>query len=167
MNREQPNGVCPLLLRDGLQLFRADGLLFPNETHEPFEVRPAELLVRPREPRQLAEIRVAALAVPLRQRGEVVIVFDDDLLAQALERQPRRLRGQPLVPLLERADEPRVGRVELRRNLALDPDEERPPAAGAPDQDERVVGDADERRGEDGDERLVVVAVLKQPEVSE
>ena len=34
-------------------------------------------------------------------------------------------------------------------------------------QDERVVRDADERRGEDGEQRLVVVAVLQQPQVVE
>ena len=38
---------------------------------------------------------------------------------------------------------------------------------GPPQQEERVVGDADERRGEHADERLVVVAVLEQAQVPE
>ena len=39
-------------------------------------------------------------------------------------------------------------------------------ALGA-DEDERVVRDADERRREHGQQRLVVVAVLQQPQVRE
>ncbi len=49
----------------------------------------------------------------------------------------------------------------------LDPGVERP-APGVPaDQDDRVVRDADERRGEHGRECLVVVAVVQEPQVGE
>ncbi len=94
-------------------------------------------------------------------------MLGDDLLAQPLERDPSRGGDEPLVALLERADQLLVALVERRRQRALDPGEERPPAGVAADQDERVVRDADERRGEHRDERLVVVAVAQQPQVEQ
>jgi len=64
----------------------------------------APLLVRPGEPRQLAQIRVAPPPIPLCEHREVVVVRADDLFAEPLERQRRRLRREPLVPLQERAE---------------------------------------------------------------
>ena len=86
MDREQPDRVGPLLLRDRLQLARADRLLVADEADEALDVAAAQLLVRAREPRELAQVRVAAAAVPARQHGEVVVVRGDDLLAEPLER---------------------------------------------------------------------------------
>ena len=56
---------------------------------------------------------------------------------------------------------------ELRRQRLLDAGEDRPLARGATDEHERVVGRADERRREHGQQRLVVVAVVQEPEVRE
>ena len=94
-------------------------------------------------------------------------MLGDDRLAQALEREPRRRGDEPLVALLERAQQPRVALVELRRQLALEPGEERPAARRPAQQHEAVVREPDERRREHGDERLVVVAVVQQPQVRE
>ena len=90
VDREQPHRVGALLLGDRLELARADRLLLADEAHEPLDVRPAQLLVRARQPGELAEVRVPAAAVPLRQDGEVVVVLGDDPLAEPLEREPRR-----------------------------------------------------------------------------
>ena len=108
MDREQPNGVCSLLLGHRLELARADRLLLGDETHESLDVRPAQLLVRPRQPRELAHVRVAPAAVPLGEHREVVVVLGDDLLAETLEREPRREPCQPVVALTERTEEPGV-----------------------------------------------------------
>ncbi len=164
---EQPHGIRALLLRNRLELLGADGFLVADEADEAFQVRAAQLLVRAREPRELAQVRVAAAAVPLREHGEVVVVLGDDLLAETLERQARQCPDEPLVALEERADQLRVAFVELGRQALLDSREERPLRRGASDQHERVVRDADERRREHGDERLVVVAVLQQQHVRE
>ena len=167
VDREQPHGVGALLLRHRLELRRAERLLLVDEADEALDVAAAQLLVGAREPHQLAQVRVAPLPVPAREHGEVVVVLADDLLAEPLERDARRRRDEPLVALLERADQLLVALVERRRQRALDAREERPPAGVAADQDERVVRDADERRREHGDERLVVVAVVQQPQVEQ
>src|SRR5205823_5361568 len=78
------------------------------------------------EPRELAQVRVAAPPVPLREHGEVVIVLADDLLAEPLQRQRRRLRGEALVALQERLEEARVSLGQSFGQVALEPDEERP-----------------------------------------
>ena len=166
MNRQQPDGVGALLLRHGVALRRADRLLLLDEADEALDIRAAQLLVRAGEPRELAQVRVAPAAVPLREHGEVVIVVGDDPLAEALEREPRRRLGEPVVALPEGAQQPRVVGVEISRQRALETGEDRA-ARVAPDQHQRVVRDADERRGEHADERLVVVAVLEQAEVRE
>ena len=56
---------------------------------------------------------------------------------------------------------------EIRRQRALDPLEDRTPLGRGADEDESVVRDADERRRENGEQSLVVVAVLQQPEIGE
>jgi len=89
----------------------------------------------------------------------------DDLFAEPLEGQRRRLRGQPVEALLEGLEEARIlGRKPFGRAL-LEAHEERPLRRGAAEQDERVVGGADERRGEHGHESLVVVAVVQQAQI--
>ena len=72
---------------------------------------------------------------------------------------------QTVVALPEGEEHSPVVLGEVPGQAALDAAEDRLALSVGPDQDERVVGDADERRGEDGQERLVVVAVVEQPEV--
>ena len=114
MDRQQPDGVRALLLRDRVALRRADRLLLLDEADEALDVGAAQLLVRAREPRQLAQVRVAPPSVPLGEHGEVVVVVGDDPLAEALEREPRRRLRQPVVALPEGAQQPRVVGVEIR-----------------------------------------------------
>ena len=166
VDRQQPHSVGSLLLGHSVALGRADRLLLLDEADEALDVWPAQLLVRAREPRQLAEVRVAPAAVPLRQHGEVVVVVGDDPLAEALEREPRRRVGEPVVTLPEGTQKPRVVGVEIIGQRALETGEDRP-ARVAPDQQQRVVRDADERRRQHAHQRLVVVAVLEQAEVRE
>ncbi len=167
VNREQPHGVCALFLGDGVALGRADRILLGDEPDEALEIGAAELLVRPGQPRELAQVCVAARTVTPCQHGQVVVVLDEDALAEQLQREPRRAVDEALVALQERADETPVLLGEVGGQRALDPLEDRPALGGGANQDERVVRDADERRGEDGEQRLVVVAVLQQPQVVE
>ena len=167
VDRQQPDRVGSLLFRDRLELRRADRLLVADEADEALDVRPAQLLVRPREPHQLAQVRVAALPVPAREHGEVVVVRPDDLLADPLEREPRRRRDEPLEPLLERADQPLVVVGERLGQRLLDARVERPPPGVPANQHERVVRRADERRREHRGERHVVVAVADELEIGE
>ena len=90
MDREEADRVRALLLRDRLGLARAGGVLVADEADEALDVGPAQLLVGAGEARELAQVRVAAAAVPLREDGEVVVVVGDDPLAELLEREPRR-----------------------------------------------------------------------------
>ena len=98
---EQPHRVRVLLLGDGLELARADGLLLADEAHEALDVAAAQLLVGAREPGELAHVRVAPAPVPLREDGEVVVVVGDDPLAEPLQREAVRRGGEPLVALEE------------------------------------------------------------------
>ena len=116
MDREETDGVGSLLLRDRLELVRADRLLLGDEADEALDVGAAQLFVRAREPRELAHVRVAAAAVPLREHREVVVVLGDELLAQALEREPRHRGDEPVVPLAERAQQALVALGEPRRH---------------------------------------------------
>ena len=166
VDRQKADRVGPLFLGHGVALGGADGFLLLDEADEPLDVRAAQLLVGAGEPRELAEVGVAPPAVPLREHGQVVVVIGDDPLAEPLEREAARGVGQPVVALPERPQQARVGRVEIRGQRALEPGEDRA-ARRAPDEQQRVVGDADERRGEHADERLVVVAVLEQAQVGE
>ena len=167
MDRQQPDRIGPLLLRHGLELGRADGLLVADETDEALDVRASQLLVRPCEPHQLAQVGVPPLAVPAREHREVVVVRPDDLLARALERKPRRGRDQALEALLERAEQPLVVIGQRLGKRLLDSRVERTPPGMPANQHERVVRGADERGGEHRCERDVVVAVADQLQVGE
>ena len=125
MDREEPDRVGTLLLGNRLQLARAERLLLADEPDEALDVGAAQLLVGAREPRELAQVRVAARAVPPGEHGEVVVVLGHDLLAEPLEREAGGGRGEALVALPERAEEPLVLLGELGRKRALDPREER------------------------------------------
>ena len=114
VDREQAHRICSLLLGDRVALGRADGLLLLDEANEALEIRAAQLLVRARDPRELAQVRIAPAPVPLSQDGEVVVVVGDDPLAEPLEREPRRSLDEPVVALPERAQEPDVPLVEIR-----------------------------------------------------
>ena len=129
MDGQQPHRVGPLLLRDGVALGGADGLLLLDEADEALDVRAAQLLVGAGEARELAQVRVAAPAVPLREHGQVVVVVGDDPLAEPLEREARRGVGEPVVALPERAATGVCRAVEIRRQRALQPGEDRPPRA--------------------------------------
>ena len=132
VDREQPDDVGALLLGDGLELGRADRVQLADEADEALDVRAAQLLVRAREPRELAQVRVAAPAVPLGEDGEVVVVLGDDPLAEPLERAPRGQYGQPVVALAKGADELRVSLRESFRDGLLEPAEERTLLGRAP-----------------------------------
>ena len=97
-----------------------------HEADEALDVGAAQLLVEPGEPRELAQVRVAAAPVPLGEHGEVVVVLDDDLLAQPLEPDRARERGQPVVALPERLQQPRVALGRALGQPLLEPGEERP-----------------------------------------
>src|SRR6187397_2109252 len=165
MDREEPDSVASLFLCDGLTLPGPGRLLVRDEGKEPLDVGTAELLVRAGEPRELAEIGVAAAAVPPREHGEVVIVLGDDALAEALKTGGGGRAHEPVVALAEGFEEAAVARAELRRKLTLHPAEERALPGRPPQQVERVVRDSHERRGEHADERLVVVAVEDEAEI--
>ena len=139
VDRQQPDRVRALLLRDGLELLGPDRLLVPHEAEEALDVAPAQLLVGACQPGQLAEVRVPAAAVPVREDREVVVVLDEDLLAEPLEREPGRGGRQALVALLERAEQPLVVRAELLGPGALEPREDRAATCGPAKQEERVV----------------------------
>ena len=167
VDREEAHSVGALFLGHGLELRGAEGLLVAQEADEALEVAAPNLLIGAREPHQLAEVRVPAAAVPAREHRQVVVVAGDDELAEPLERRSGRSGDEPLVALLERAHEALVALGECDGQRALDPGEERPSARMPADQHEAVVRDADERRGEHGRQRLVVVAVAKEPQVHE
>ena len=168
VDRQQPDDVGALLLRDRFQLRRADRPELSHEADEALDVGTAELLVRAGEPRQLAEVRVAPPAVPLGEDREVVVVLGDDPLAESLQGRACGDTGQPVVALPEGPEELRVAlgepfraataRARRRAGAA------RPHAAEV---EQCVVRDADERRGEHGHQRLVVVAVVQQAQVRE
>jgi hypothetical protein len=162
---QQPDGVATLLLRHGLALARAGRLLVCDEAEEAFDLGAAELFVRTRQPRQLAQVGVAPAPVPAGEDGEVVVVLGDDALAETLEARRRRRAHEPVVALAEGFEKAAVARPELGRELALHSAEERPLPGRAAEQIEGVVGDADEGRGEDARERLVVVAVEDQAQI--
>ena len=88
MDREKPHRVGVLLLGNRLELTGTDGLLLADEADEALDVAAPQLLVGAREARELAHVRVAAPAVPLREHGEVVVVVGDDPLAELLQREP-------------------------------------------------------------------------------
>ena len=94
-------------------------------------------------------------------------MLDDDPLAEELERQLRRHLDEPFIALQESPHEAPVVVREIARQAALDALEDRPFLRVGTDQDERVVGDTDERRRQYGEQRLVVVAILEQPQVGE
>ena len=128
VDRQQADRARALLLGDRLELLHAGGVLLEHEADEALDVRAAQLLVEPGEPRELAQVRVAAAAVPLREHGEVVVVLDEDLLAEPLEPDRPRERGQPVVALPERLQEPRVA---LGRALGQSPSRARRRAAAS------------------------------------
>ena len=126
MDRQQANRSCALLLGDRLELLHPGSVLLEDEADEALDVGAAQLLVEPREPRQLAQVRVAAPPVPLGEHGEVVVVLDQDVLAEPLEPDRAGDRGQPVVALPERLQEPRVALGRALGNPLLEPGEERP-----------------------------------------
>ena len=167
MDRQQPPDCAgAFLLGDRLQLLDPGRVLLAHEAHEALDVGASQLVVGARETRKLAQIRVAP-AAPWGEHREVVVVLDQDLLAQPLEADVAGDRGEPVVTLPERLEQLSVPLGQAGREPLLEPRVERAAWRRPPQQRERVVGDADERRREHRDERLVVVAVVQQPQVAE
>jgi hypothetical protein len=86
VHRHEDDRVASLLGDRGLALPRGQRGLLVAEADEALEVGAAHRLELGSEPRELAEVRVPAVAVGHRQAGEVVVVLGDDQLAQPLER---------------------------------------------------------------------------------
>src|SRR6185312_3713088 len=114
---QQADGVSTLLLGDRVRLPGAERLLPLDEADEALEVRAAKLLVRSREPGELAKIRVAAGAVVAREDGQVVVVLRQDALTEELEGRVRRELEEPVVALAEREQQAPVllGQVTRQR----------------------------------------------------
>jgi hypothetical protein len=167
VNREEANRSAPLLLGDCLELLRPQRVLLPHETHEPLDVGAPDSLVVAGEPSELAHVGEAACAVPARQDGEVVVVLGDDSLAQLLEPDAVRRAHETLVALEKRTQQALVALGKMLREPALERREERTAWRVAARENERVVRDADERRGEHRRQGDVVVAVVEEPEVGE
>ena len=167
VDREQPHRVGPFLLRHGVALRGARGVLLGDEADEPLEIGPSQLLERPGEPGELPQVRVPPLPVAPREHRKVVVVLDEDPFAEQLERQPRRALDEALVPLEERAHEASIVLREVGGQRALDALEDRATLRGRANEDEGIVRHAHERRRQDGEERLVVVPVLEEPQIGE
>ena len=90
-----------------------------------------------------------------------------DPLAKELERRGGSRVEEPVVALAEREQQAPVVLGEVARKRPLQRAEDGLALGLRPDQHERVVGDADERRGQHREERLVVVAVVQEPQVGE
>jgi hypothetical protein len=146
MDGQEANGPGALLLGDGLELLDSCGVLLQDEADESLDVGAPQLLVRAREPGELAQVRVAPAPVPLREDGEVVVVLDDDLLAEALEPDSARHRRQAVVPLPERVEQPIVALGQRLGEPLLQGGEEWPPDRGPAERQQAVVGDAHEGR---------------------
>src|SRR5207248_3205813 len=144
------------------ELVRPRLVLRADEADEAVHVGAAQLVVRACEPRQLAQVRVAAPPVPLREDGKVVVVRGDDLFAEPLERERARGGDEALEALAEGLEEPLIPWLETFWKRALEPLVERPLRRSAAQENERVVRDADQRRSEHGHERLVVIAVVQE-----
>ena len=120
VDREQPDGIPTLLLRDGLALASAGGLLIGDKAEETLDIRAPQLLVGACEPRQLAQVRIATAAVPARENGQVVVVLRDDPLTETLEAGGGRCANDPVVALSESLEEASIPRRPV------------PPASRAP-----------------------------------
>ena len=94
-------------------------------------------------------------------------MLHDDLLAEPLEPDGAGDRRKAVVALPERLHQAPVALVQPLGQPLLQRGEERPAGRGPAQRHEPVVRDADERRGEHGDEPFVVVAVVQQAEVAE
>ena len=167
VDRQQPNRSAALLLGDGLELPRAERVLVADEADESLDVGAPHRLVVARESPELADVREAASAVPAREHGQVVVVLRDDALAELLEPDPGSRAHEAFVALEEGPKQALVALVELLRERPLERREQRTARSVPPDEHQRVVRDADERRCEHRRERDVVVPVVEQPQVGE
>jgi hypothetical protein len=167
VDREEPDRAAPFLLRDRLELLRPERILVAHKPHEAFDVRPADRLVLARHPAELAEVGEAARPVPACEHREVVVVLADDSVTQRLETVPRGRAHQTLVALDEGTEQAVVTRVELPGEPSFERGEQRPAYRVTPEQNERVVRDAHERRRQDRGQRDVVVPVVQEAQVGE
>ena len=159
-----PHGVDLLLGKRRLGLLRGELGERADEREEAREVGPAQGLVVARDPHELAHVRVAPAPVGLREAGEVVVVLRDDPLEQVGDADLPRGLDEPVEALPERPHQPRVVLREPVRQPVLEPAEERR-LRGPAQRVQARVGDADQRRGEHGEQRAVVVAAAYEPQV--
>ena len=162
----KPHGVGVLFLRDGLELAGADRLLLAHEADEALDVPAPQLLVRACQPGELAHVRVAGGGRPTG-RGRRGRSRSATILSHSCSREAAGDRRQPLVPLKERTAEAQILCGQIAGQASLEGEEERPLRRPSAEEHERVVRDADERGREDGDESLVVIAVVEKAEVGE
>jgi hypothetical protein len=81
----------------------------------------------------LRRFAYAPAPLPLREHGEVVVVFGDDLLAEPLEREARHRFDEPVVALAGSARMSRASRSSsLGGSGLLEAGEERAPRATRP-----------------------------------
>ena len=136
----------------------------PHLVDEAREIGAAIALVGAGRAQQLAYVAEAALAVGRGQAGQLVVVLGDDALEQ--RRQPQLAAGahEAVVELLEALHERAIGLGEPFQLSQLDRPVERR-LRSRPQRGQPVVGDADERRGEHHEQRVVVEAVAQQREI--
>ena len=72
-------------------------------------------------------------------------MLGDDPLAETLEREPPQCGRKPVEALAEGPQQLEVPLGDALRQVALERDEERPLRGRAPQQEQRVVRDSDER----------------------
>ncbi len=167
VDRHQPHRVGAFFLGHRIRLLGTDRLLTGDEPHEALEVGSAQLLVRPCQPPELAEVRVPPLAVWPSEHREVVVVLAEDALAELLEGHVRRQLEQAVVSLPEGEEQPPVALRQVAGEPALDTAEDRLPLRVRADEDQGVVRHSDERRGQHRQQRLVVVPVDQEAQIRE
>ena len=136
----------------------------PHLLDEPGQVGPAIALVGARRPHQLAHVAEAALAVGRGQAGQVVVVLGDDALQQCSQPELAACAHEAVVELLEALHERAIALGQALQLPQLDRPVERALRRRA-QREQPVVGDADERRGEHDEQRVVVEAVAQQGQV--
>ena len=94
-------------------------------------------------------------------------MIGQDPLAERLEPDALRRPYQPLVALEERAEKPLVVGGDVLRRSPFERGEQGPARSVPPQQHERIVRDAHERRRENRRESDVVVAVVNEAQVGE
>ena len=163
MDRHQRDGVLSPARRC-VRLAEIARVAEPHLLDEPGQIGPAIALVGARRAHELAHVAEAALAVGRRQAGELVVVLGGDALQQRREAELAARAHEPLVELPEALDERAIALGQALQLPELDRPVERALRSVA-QRGQPVVRDADERRGEHDEQRVVVEAIAQQREV--